>query len=77
MPFNILPENHEIVHWFLMLQRRWVYGAMGGVIRMDDAAILAQMNIRGIKKNKRIEILNGLMTMENAALEILNGDHDG
>lgn len=74
---DIIPENHETVHWFLMLQRRWVYGAMGGIISFDDAAIQAQMNIRGIKKNKRIEILNGLMTMENAALEILNGNNDG
>lgn len=73
----IYPENREIVYWFLMLRRCWVYGAMGGILCMDYAAIQAQMNIRGIKKQQRIEILDGLMTMENAALEILNGDNDG
>lgn len=43
---------------------------------MDDAAIQAQMSMRGIKKEKRIEILEGLMAMENAALKILNGGSD-
>ncbi len=50
---------------------------MGGMIRFDDVAIHAQMNIRGTKKNKRVEILDGLMTMENAALKILNESDNG
>jgi len=56
------------------MQRRWIVGAWGGYQRLDDQAIVAQMRARGIKKKKRIELLDGLLIMEAAALEILNRD---
>lgn len=60
--------------WFLLLQRRWIIGPMGGYVRLDDTAMLAQMDMRGIKRKKRATLLDGLMIMENAALKILKAD---
>lgn len=72
-PLEILPDNHEAVQWFLMLQRRWVVSDMSGkFLRIDDHAVLAQMEMRSIKRNRRKTLLDELMLMESAALEILN-----
>lgn len=55
------------------MQRRWVISDMSGQrIRFDDQAIEAQMRLRGIKKQHRARLLDELMTMESAALEVLN-----
>lgn len=72
-PLGIHPENHEAVGWFLMLQRRWVISETNGVyIRLDDQALAAQMEMRGVQKKKRARLLDDLMIMEAAALEELN-----
>ena len=71
-PFGVWPKNWETVAWFMRLQRRWVVGQMGGYIRLDDQAIHAQMALAGVKKKRRASIMDGLLVMEAAALEILN-----
>jgi len=40
--------------------------------RLDDQALLAQMELRSVKKKRRAELLDQLMVMESAALEVLN-----
>ena len=41
---------------------------MGDLLRFDDSALNAQMQMRGIKKKKRNFLLAGLMIMENSAI---------
>ncbi len=72
--FQVLPENWETVRWFLILENRWLIGPGGGYMRIDDQAIHAQMSLRGVTKKRRIELLDGLMIMERAALKLLNAD---
>ncbi len=66
-------ENWEILTWFLRLERRWVVGMMGGLLRIDDSAILAQFEIYCVKHRLRKNIHRGLMIMESAAIEVING----
>lgn len=55
------------------MQRRWVVDGMSGQYRrLDDQALLAQMELRSVKKKRRAELLDQLMVMESAALEVLN-----
>lgn len=71
--FGVRPDNQEAIGWFLLMQRRWVVSEMSGhYVRLDDAAIEAQMQMRGVKKQHRAQLLDELMTMESAALEVLN-----
>ena len=57
----------------MSLQRRWVISAMSGQrLRLDDQAIESQMKLRGTKKKHRARLLDQLMEMESAALEVLN-----
>ncbi len=70
---EVWEENWEVLTWFLRLERRWIVGAMGGLLRFDDAAILSQLEIYGIKRKKRQQIHRGLMIMEGAAIEVING----
>lgn len=71
--FGIHPGNHKAVGWFLLMQRRWVVSEMSGCYqRLDDQALQAQMQMRGIKNKHRAKLLDQLMVMESAALEVLN-----
>jgi len=56
----------------MLLQNRWVTSEMSGFVRLDDQAIAAQMEMRGVPKKKRARLLDDLMVMESAALEELN-----
>lgn len=69
--FGVYPDNQEVIGWFLLMQRRWQVSE-GHYLRLDDAALLAQMELRGVKKKHRTRLLDELMTMESAALEVLN-----
>lgn len=73
-PFEIWPENWTTFGWFMRLQRRWVRGAMGGFIRLDDAAIQSQFDIYNVKRKQRPRLFDDLLIMETAALEILNAE---
>lgn len=71
--FGVHPGNAEAVGWFMRMQRRWVVSEMSGhYVRLDDTAVAAQMDMRGVKKKHRAKLLDQLMVMESAALEILN-----
>lgn len=71
--FGVMPDNWESVGWFMLMQRRWQVSEMSGQYRrLDDGALLAQMELRGVKKKHRARLLDELMTMESAALEVLN-----
>lgn len=69
--FGVRPDNQEAIGWFLLMQRRW-QTSDGHYIRFDDQAIEAQMRMRGVKKEHRARLLDELMVMESAALEVLN-----
>lgn len=71
--FGVMRENAEACEWFMKLQRRWVIAEMSGRhVRFDDQAIESQMKLRGVKKKHRAQLLDQLMVMESAALEVLN-----
>ena len=71
--FGIFPDNGEAIGWFMLMQRRWVVDGMSGHHqRLDEGALLAQMELRRVKKNHRAALLDQLMVMESAALEVLN-----
>ncbi len=59
--------------WFCRLERRWVRGVMGELLRLDDHAISALYDIYQVKRKKRQEIHRGLLVMEEAVIEVLNG----
>lgn len=66
-------ENIKALNLFIALNRRWLIAEMSGsYLRLDDQAIKVQMGLRGIKKKHRAKLLDQLMVMESAALEILN-----
>lgn len=71
--FELWEENLESYNWFARLSRRWVFNQFDGSrLRFDDVAIQAQFEIGGLKKSKRKNIMDDLLAMESAALEILN-----
>lgn len=72
-PFGVMRENAEACEWFMLMQRRWLVSEMSGrYLRFDDQAIKSQMKLRGVKKKHRAALLDQLMVMESAALEVLN-----
>jgi hypothetical protein len=71
--FELWEENLESWEWFIKMGRRWVFNSFDGSrIRFDDVAIQVQFEIHGIKKSKRKNIMDDLLAMEAAALEVLN-----
>lgn len=56
----------------MQLQRRWVIDERGDLLRLDDQAILAQFEIYRVKPKRRAQIMDGLLAMEQAALETIN-----
>jgi hypothetical protein len=73
--FEVWEQNWEILNWFLKMERRWIFDPMYGKrVRLDDQAVAAQLKIYGVKKAKRKIIMDDLLAMETAALEVLNRD---
>ena len=70
--FEVWEENWESVIWFLRMSRRWVFSPMDGSrIRLDDQAVMLQLKLQVSKKSKRQKIMDDLLAMEDAALEVL------
>ncbi len=71
--FSVWPENWRTVRIFLSLSRCWRQDSMSGhflgLPRADIESTLNMWNIRRIHKNR---ILEDLIAMESAALEVLN-----
>ena len=71
--FAVYPENWESLEWFLRMHSRWIFNPFNGRrIRFDDVAVLAQLKVHGVKKSTRKIIMEDLLEMESAALEVLN-----
>lgn len=69
--FEIWEENVESLNWFLDFSRRWVFNPMDGKrIRLDDLVVLARLKAAGVKKSKRHIIMEDLLAMEHAVLEV-------
>jgi len=55
------------------MQRRWIFNAFTGHrVRLDDQAVMGQLKLYVAKKSKRQKIMDDLLAMEAAALEVLN-----
>lgn len=53
--------------------RRWIFNPLDGRrVRLDDHAVSIQLKLSGLKKSKQRAIMNDLLEMETAALEVLN-----
>lgn len=74
---DILPDNRETVYWFLRMQRRWVVDAAGCLARLDESALRAMMDMDGVRRRKRAQLLDELMVMESSVLEFLHEKSDG
>lgn len=71
--FEVWEENWESLFWFLKLGRRWIFNPMDGRrIRLDDGAVMVQLKLHVAKKAKLKIIMDDLLEMEAAALEVLN-----
>lgn len=71
--FELWEENQDSFNWFVKMNRRWIFNPMDGKrIRLDDHAVAAQLDLYGVKKSKRKIIMDDLLAMETAALEVFN-----
>jgi len=71
--FEVLPENWLTVLVFLALGTAWRIDGMSGVWRgLDYPSVKTVMWAQGVKKADRKAVFNGLQTMEEAAVNILN-----
>ncbi len=71
--FAVWPENWQTVRIFLSLSRCWrqdgMSGQFFGIPRADIESTLTMWNVRRTQKRA---ILDNLVVMEGAALEVLN-----
>lgn len=68
--FGILPENLEVLNWFLMMQTQWRVG-MNGPTGMDYGLFLHWAKDEGIKRTDRVWMLDDLRLMEREFLHSL------
>lgn len=54
------------------MQTQWALGGMGGVVGLRYESLPAMLDLLGIKKPARREVLAALRVMESAALKVLN-----
>jgi hypothetical protein len=69
----LLPENLDVVIWFLKMQTQWRVG-MNGASGMDYGVFLYWAKEEGIKRGDRVWMLEDLRLMER---EFLNVVHSG
>jgi len=71
--FEVLPENRETVLVFLALGTAWRIDGMTEVWKgLDYPSVKTVMWAQGVKKADRKDVFNGLQTMEEAAIKVLN-----
>ncbi|MDE2388923.1 MAG: DUF1799 domain-containing protein [Betaproteobacteria bacterium] len=71
--FAIWPENWKTMQIFLSLGSRLAVDGLSGRINgIPRADIESTLNMSGIRPTKRREMLQSLLAMESAALEVLN-----
>jgi hypothetical protein len=71
--FGILPENVEVLNWFLLMQTQWRVG-MNGLTGMDYGVFLQWAKEEGVKRLDRMWLLGDLRMMEG---QFLNSLHSG
>jgi len=71
--FGILPENLEVLNWFLRMQTQWRVG-MNGPTGMDYGLFLHWSKDEGVRRTERVWMLDDLRLMER---EFLNSLHSG
>lgn len=79
--FELWPENLEAFEIFCALETQWRIASGFAVIRIGliYSEATREMRERGIKRERRQELMGDLRAMERAALPVLNkrGDDDG
>lgn len=73
--FEVWEENWLSLLFFLAVSTQWnVAAGMSGLfyVGLNHSAVEANMNMRGIKKQARLDLCNDVLLMERAALEVLN-----
>lgn len=73
--FEVWQENWNSLLFFLAVSTQWnVAAGMSGLfyVGLNHVALEANMNMRNIKKQNRLQLCNDMQLMERAALEILN-----
>jgi hypothetical protein len=68
--FGILPENVEVLNWFLRMQTQWRVG-MSGPTGMDYGLFLHWSNDEGVRRPDRVWMLDDLRLMERWFLNSL------
>jgi hypothetical protein len=71
--FGILPENVEVLNWFLKMQTQWHVG-MNGPTGMDYGLFLQWSKDEGVRRTDRVWMLDDLRLMER---EYLNSLYSG
>ena len=67
---EIYAENVPVVSLFMDMLTQWRVGP-GGVVGLDYNVLPMLFDVRGVANNERGDLLDGLKTMESAALEKL------
>lgn len=71
--FTVWPENWQTVRIFLLLSRCWRQDSMSGqFLGIPRADIESTLNMWNIRRPQKRAILDNLVVMEGAALEMLN-----
>lgn len=65
--FEVIPENWEVVQFFLRCQTQWRTGGMGGLIGLDYGAVAWLLRLYRVKDQRTV--LEDLQVMEAAVLE--------
>lgn len=68
--FGILPENVEVLNWFLRMQTQWRVG-MSGPTGMDYGLFLHWSKDEGVRRPDRVWMLDDLRLMEREFLHSL------
>lgn len=72
---DLWPEHAQVWDIWLALQNAWnLVAGMAGVIYLgfDRSQAESVMRLAGVKKRHRLQMLSDLLTLEAAALPILN-----
>lgn len=76
--FGVFKENWQTLLVFLALSHCWRIDGMAGVyLGLDRPSIESTLKMMHIRPAKHPEILQKLMVMENAALEVINRNAKG
>jgi len=70
---EIWPENLPAVQVFLQMRTQWVLGGMSGRRGLCYESLPVVMRYAGIKKRQRAAAFAGVRIMEQAVMEVIDG----